>query len=132
MSTYGNVAVEAVRNLQKWNGDPVITWEAAAKSAFPRSLSMQRKSCPRLAFFGLIAANLIDGIPAKEVVVRANSRNARYAVRAVEILRRTTRSLPDAQALWQKVIGRETKVHNGQMHVVLALWQTGQIRGSQR
>lgn len=132
MSKYGDAALEAVRNLKKWSGDPHLVWERAMKEQFGRSLTAQRKSCPRSAFFPLIAADLIDGIPAKECDLKPGPANARYAVRAVELLKKNPAWEPSAVELWRRVIGAETKAHNGQMNVVLALWQADQIRGRKR
>lgn len=129
MSAYGSVAVDAVLRCHKWAADPVLAWAYAAQAAFPGRKSMQSKSCPRGAFLGLCAADLIPGVPTKEVDYHPGL-NAAYAVRAVDILRQKGASVPDRKALWQKVIGRGIKAHNGQMDVVLALWDRKLIKGT--
>ena len=127
MKAYGEVAVTAVRLCAKLGHDPRTAWNTAASQQFPLSASLQAKSCPRGAFFGLCAADLVRGVKAQGSVGRLG-KNAQYAIDAVRFLRAAKATNLSPLALWREV-GRG-KAHNSQMDVVLALWSRGLIQGS--
>jgi len=53
-----------------------------------------------------------------------------YALRAFSLLSSDPALAGDRKTLWQKVMDGKVKRHNGQMDVVLALWQHGLLQSS--
>jgi hypothetical protein len=105
--------------------DPPAAWRRAVNALFS-SESSQQKLCPKEAFLGLCEAGLIEGVPAD--ISAMAGKNKRYAVDAVTLLRRTPALAANRDALWIAVLRGAAKRHNGQMDVVMALWNEGIIR----
>ena len=122
MNIFGRVAVRAVELIDKGKAsDPADAWRQAV-TAICSTKSMQEKVCPRCAFLGLCRAGLVKGVPKCSA---KSSKNGDYAVQAAEYLRENHPSpAPHLDELWCKVTDIE---HNGQMDVVIALWETEQI-----
>jgi hypothetical protein len=88
------------------------------------SESSRSKSCPKNAFLGLCEAGVVKGIPKGEYTKSVKNKN--YALQAVEILKRDKSISYSPSVLW-KELNLGDKIHNSQMHVVLALWNNGLI-----
>jgi hypothetical protein len=105
---YGAVAVEAAKIIKQGTGAE-SAWRMAATKLI-ESKSSRDKGCPKNAFLGIFANS--DGT------------NALYAKKAVRKLREDPHKDYTANELWA-AIGQSGKSHNGQMDVVLALWEEG-------
>lgn len=83
---------------------------------------MAVKGCPRGAYLGLCEEGLVKGAPTPKDRWTKSIDNKRYAIKAVEALRRdqTLRNRPTD--LWREASQPRTIVHNGQIDVVLGLW----------
>lgn len=134
MGKYGYAALRATELARRARSAPPDAWNVAVKELFSNSPSSQKKGCPKGAFLGLCEEGLIVGVPRGSYTRSDN--NKRYAVDAVELLRREP-GLADASArdggamnLWLLVMRGEWKTPNHQMEVVLALWNDGLIVGS--
>ena len=103
---------------------PRDAWNAVA-AAHIEKLAAKKKGCPRSAFLGLCEAGLLKGIPAGEYV--GSKKNKQYAVDAVWLLREEATFADDIPGLWRCL---SLKQHNGQMDVVVALWNEGVIEGA--
>jgi hypothetical protein len=123
---YGEAAIMATRQGPSVSTNPITRWESAMEKLYPTSSAARKKGSPRAAFLGLCEEGLVKGIPAGHYT---NSKdNKAYAVLAAALLtegaQRWSRS-----ALWQAVNKDPTKQENGQMDVVLALWNKDLIVG---
>jgi hypothetical protein len=126
MAKYGDVALAAVARLgSDLAASPQEAWDAAAGMMFGVGSPSQRKGCPRAAFLGLCDEGLVRGVARGEG--SRNGKNAGYALKAVNLLRADPSLASGQRALWAEVVGPEHKAHNGQMDVVLSLWNAGEI-----
>lgn len=66
---------------------------------------------------------MVEGIPAASYTT--SDLNKGYALKAVGMLRQEPALSGSALALWRAVQEGGDKVHNGQMDVVIALWNGG-------
>ena len=121
MEKYRDAAVLAVDLIANGSAmDPASAWLQSTRKCFPTSKNLQEKGCPRGAFLGLCSAGFVKGIePAR--YGRA-SKNGKYAVDAVEVLRSNKFLASQPNMLWKKVAGN-TVSENGQMDVVIGLWE---------
>lgn len=126
MGKYGTAAVEAVRLYANGLAEsPRDAWERSTARIFGSGTSPQCKGCPRNAFLGLCEEGLVKGIePGNYTRSQANKR---YAVSAVTVLRQRPSLSNDLNGLWTAVSKGESKKHNAQMDVVIALWNNGLI-----
>jgi len=107
---YGEVAVKAFEYMRS-ELEASSAWERASCEVFEKGSSSQTKGCPRNAFIGLVSDN-----PDAQ-----KSKNAIYALDALEILRSNPTRNYSKKELWELAVGQPKK-HNSQMDVVLALW----------
>lgn len=125
---YGEIAIEATRKVWAEKKDPENAWKEAAAKIFYYSHSSKTKPCPRNAYTGLCEDGLVVGIKCTHV---KGGKNKSYAVHAVHMLCRNPSLGNDRPTqLWRKVMGEmgiKDKQHNGQMDVVLALWDKDMI-----
>lgn len=126
MAKYNKIALDAVGRL-KAGVDPRSAWALSAADAYPDRPSARDKGCPRSTFLGLIDAGVLLGIPAAPDL--SNSSNARYALEAVAALRNEPGFAERPSQLWERTSGAP-KQQNGQLEVVLALWNAGLITDS--
>ncbi len=82
---------------------------------------MRDKSCPKSTFLGLCEEGLVSGIPSGRY--SRSKLNKEYALKAVGFLQACPSLASDPPSLWAKVMAGEAKVPNGQMEVVVALWE---------
>jgi hypothetical protein len=108
--------------------NPAQAWEQAAMEMFPNSPSSQKKGCPRTTFLSLAAAGELKNVaPGAYTSAIENRQHAQDALR---LLREDDSLLQHSAVLWKRVLdGKLTKVHNGQMNVVLGLWRARQFVG---
>jgi hypothetical protein len=121
MGKYGGVAKRAVALCNEGPGSPITAWKTASCELLGKGTSSQKKGCPREAFLGVCEKGIVKGIPPG--VYTQSVKNKEYAMRALEVLEKT----PNVKTsdLWRKVAGERS--HNGQMDVVLSLWELGLI-----
>ena len=128
MGKYGDTAVRATELLRKATLTPECAWETSAREVFPNSPSSQVKGCPRGAFLGLYYSGRLRGISPSTQGAAHLGANARYAVEAVSLLTKNPELATGSKAaLWSRVMlvtgSDATKKPNGQMDVVVSLWQ---------
>ncbi len=120
---YGEAALMAVRMETYGKAlTPEERWRDAVMKLYPTSPISQKKGAPRNAFLGLCEGGLVKGIAANE---GRHHLDKEIAVKAVALLRSGTHKT--VSQLWAGVNDDETKAHNSQMDVVLALWKNGLI-----
>ena len=126
MGKYGDVALKAVQRLQRARDmHPKDAWNEAALDVLPDSKSSRMKGCPKDAFLGLCAEGAINNIPAGNYSNSIKNRN--YALAALSLVGNDTTLAKDKKLLWLKVQNGTKKQHNGQLDVVIALWENGLI-----
>jgi hypothetical protein len=123
---YGEAAILATRQGPSANTNPITRWESAMERLYPTSSAARKKGCPRAAFLGLCEEGLVKGIPAGHYTKSKD--NKAYAVLAARLLTEGTQHW-SRSALWQAVTKDAVMQENGQMDVVLALWNNGLIVG---
>jgi hypothetical protein len=101
-------------------------WELALEKLYPTSPVARKKGAPRGAFLGLCEDGLVQGIPAGDY--SASKLNKGYAVRAIALLLEGAQHWSKS-ALWQSVTDGSGKEENGQIDIVLALWNNNLIVG---
>lgn len=127
MGRYGEAAVKAVRLIQdNTYNSPREAWAQAVLEVFPDSRSMQEKPCPKGTFLGLCEAGVVKGVEPGNYT--RSVKNKRYALRGLEILRKTSDLAADPRGLWEVVMGSEIKKYNQQMDVLCTLWNKGLLR----
>jgi hypothetical protein len=125
MNMYGKAALKAVELYKNGVEDnPVQAWQRAIAQP-PNSTNSQEKPCPRSAFLGLCEEGLVSGIPPGEYT--RSVKNKAYALRALEALRKKTELAVSTSALWNS-IETDAESDQGEMSVVLALWNEGLIK----
>jgi len=126
MGNYGRIAVLAARMGRAGALHPSDAWKQAAEKVIPESPSGREKGCPRESFLALCEQGWVQGLPVGAYTESVE--NKRYVIQAVETLRKTPfLASVSASELWRVVQGGD-KHHNGQMDVVLALWNEGLLR----
>jgi hypothetical protein len=126
MTKYGTVAVNAARLLTTGLVEsPREAWSRAASDVFGPGTSGAQKGCPKDAFLGLCEKGLVKGVPAGRYT--RSEKNKAYALDAVALLETKPGLATRPRALWAAVMGGESKAHNGQMDVVVALWNQGTL-----
>ena len=127
MSKYGHTAVRAV-GLMLWEPGivPGEAWVAAAERVFPDSPSSREKGCPKSAFLGLCEEGVIAGVPPGAYT--RSLLNKEYAVRGLQVLRRSPELAADSGELWRRATAGKEIRSNSQMEVLIALWEAGLVR----
>ena len=123
MSKYGITAVNAAASIRT-GADPVGAWRSAVQQVFPNQKASRDKGCPKCAFLGLAEDGLIKGVPKGSYTTSVD--NKRYAVAAIAQIRANPSLVTDKKKLWRIVSGG-SKQHNGQLDVVIELWNNGDI-----
>lgn len=132
MGQYGGVAVSSAKLMAEGTLSPLAAWNLACTNLIA-SASSRKKGCPRKAFLGLCAAGFLNStfINDYDVEEAINSKNGKYAMVAVEFLRAQPQLAKSKHNLWVKVLNSFgddlEKKHNGQMDVVISLWENGYI-----
>jgi len=121
---YGEAALIAARLEVPERVTAAERWDTAVRQLYPEKPYMQKKSAPKAVFLALCEAGLVKGVAGSRAPgagAPASSRNAAYALRAVELLRAGTHRT--VTALWAELTAGEDSAHSAQMDVVLALWK---------
>jgi hypothetical protein len=122
MGKYGDAAIKATRfMLTGQRNSPLEAWSFAVIRIFPESISSQQKGCPKTTYLSLCEEGLIKGVPPGKYT--RSSRNKRYAIDAVRLLKQEPALAGDQDLLWSKVVKGERRKPNNQMDVVIALWE---------
>jgi hypothetical protein len=127
MGKYGDTAVRAAGLLQNGCKSAETAWTEIAGEVFSNTREGRRKSCPKEAFLGLCQEGVIRGVSASTCTEPESSLNRGYAREAVRLLKADPSLAHGSKiALWRRVMSEvgadQTKEHNRQMEVVLALW----------
>lgn len=132
MTQFSEIAIQVVKKFQCINSelDPASEWNTLANKTIQSHLTA-KKGCPKDAFLGLCESGCIIGIPPRNYT--RSTDNKKYAIEAVVLLRKNpSMTSSSGQMLWKKVMSSlkvdKTKTHNGQMNIVLDLWNQGYIR----
>ena len=128
LNKYAKVALKASL-LSSDGASPVKAWKAAAAEVFAAGKpSAEKKGCPKNAFLGLAEAGLIKGIAPGQYT--RSVENRQYAESAVRLLHEDASWSERPDELWSQVAESAVKKkHNGQIDVVLALWNTRKLVG---
>lgn len=120
LTGYARVAVEASR-LAAAGVHPTTAWADRAAEVFAGKPASEVKGCPRSTFLGLAGAGLIVNVPPGAYT--RSVENRRYGIAAIQHLVDDESWANRPTALWEAVASQPApKRHNGQMHVVVALW----------
>lgn len=119
MNQYGKVALKAVEQTKNGKAPPKA-WLDAAKDVFVDKKSSIEKSCPRGTFLGLAEDGYIKGIPSGNYT--RSTKNKAYGLAALQQLKMSPELAKNKKELWLRSCNDQPKVQNGQMDVVLALW----------
>ncbi|RLD02904.1 MAG: hypothetical protein DRI65_13990 [Chloroflexota bacterium] len=129
MNKYGQAAVQAARMLSIGSVSfPQDAWERATSEIFGKGTPSQKKGCPKGAFLGLCEEGYVKGVPPGNYT--NSTKNKRYAIQAVNLLRKDPTLSNDPKSLWALVMQGEPKSHNSQMDVVVSLWMEGYLESS--
>jgi hypothetical protein len=124
---YGRAAVLAAEIVASRGFSPRDAWDFAI-AKLTDSPSSQNEGCPRSAYLGLREAGLVVGIGPGEYASRQNSVNARYARDAHQLLRSDPALGLDKKKLWNLVPAPKAGSDQGEMDVVIALWNRRFLR----
>ena len=90
------------------------------------ALSMECSLNPDyIACVGLCEEGIINGVAAGKYT--KSLLNKQYAVKAIQLLRSDPSLALNKAQLWNKIQNGNKKAENGQLDVVLALWEKGLI-----
>ena len=124
---YGAVAVKAVKLITSGSfKNPSYAWDESARGVL-ESKSTKEKGCPKGAFLGLCEEGFVKEVPCGNYT--SSKDNKRYALKAVQLLKKNYQLSNNKQKLWDEVMKLEGKdiQHSGQMDVIIALWKKGLI-----
>ncbi|MFG6667312.1 DUF6979 family protein [Halomonas sp. HNIBRBA4712] len=124
MSKYAQVASKAAAKCRA-GALANDAWGESAQEIFPDQEASRKKGCPRSAFLGLVEEGMIREVEAGKHL-RSNV-NKQHALDAVKLLKAEPGLAQSPAQLWQRVIYPTPKKYNQQMHVVVALWENGDI-----
>lgn len=121
MGIFGKTAIDAVEFMK--NNITCTSKDAWQKFIVLNTSSeeSQKKGCSRLAFMGLCEEGYILGIPASST--KTISKNSKYATQAAKYLIDYKPQKITIKELWQKIEEPKPLNENGQMQIVIALWQ---------
>ena len=122
MGQYGDAAVVAIQCYLLGKTRTLREAWTFGISRQTDSDSSSKKGCPKDAFLGLCEAGVIKGIPPGKYGGHRHNLNGRYAVDAYEILQSEPKLANDKRALWSRIPEPRAKNENGQLDVVLALF----------
>ena len=127
MGKYGRAAVETVKLLNNDTIDePEKAWNIVTSQVFGDGSSGQKKGCPKGTFLGLCEEGLIKGVHSGKYT--KSVKNKSYALKAVDIIRKTPSISNNPVDIWILIMNGEIKSHNHQMDVVTSLWNEKMIK----
>jgi len=122
MGIYGKAAILATDSfVGSKASSPSEAWRSAVRR-FSAKLSSQTKVCPRHAYLGRCEAGIISGIPPGKYGAPSKNKNGQYALQAYRVLKSEPGMSVNKAALWARAVSPESKKENGQMDVVISLW----------
>ncbi|KWX72142.1 hypothetical protein AMQ84_26005 [Paenibacillus riograndensis] len=126
MNKYGKAAIRATQLIL--SGE-VSFVDEAWNIAITENSTTKPKACPRSAFLGLCEAGLIKGVQQTHVnKPLRDDTNKNHAIEAVVLLSENdVFSSYTSLQLWRAIMKGNSKSHNFQMDVVLALWNNSMI-----
>ncbi len=125
-SNYGLAAIDAVKLLKKDIAEkPRIAWEKVLSKYCKRDSSSWKKGCPKDTFLGLCEEGYVKGISKGNYT--KSTKNKTYGIEALKILKKESALINNKSELWQRIPNRTAKNQNGQLDVVIALWNAGMI-----
>ncbi len=88
------------------------------------------KGCPKNLFISLVLNNKLVFDNSKSLINDFFSKEYIYSLKAIEILKSSNDVGYSSSSLWKLVTNslEINRVHQGEMDVVLALWESGRIR----
>jgi hypothetical protein len=101
-NNYGDTAVLATKN---YKNSPIDAWETAVAQTHD-SKSARDKSCPRNTYLALCETGEILGIPKGVYCSSRVKENKDYALKALELLKKTPKLSGDKNTLWDKATAR--------------------------
>lgn len=124
---FGDTAISAVDICKRDAISAEDSWEIACRERIANENS-RGKSCPKLAFLGIVHSGLVKGIDAfGDVSRKYKTKNGQYALNAIEILQDDHSLAQRKRILWKRVMEKSredsNKTQNNQMEVVIALWE---------
>ena len=126
MGKYGEAAIYATEMIRDSGMDPPEAWEESCER-----VEGDPQKCTRSAYLGLCEEGMIKNVPMGNYT--DSTCNKRYAVEAVKLLRSCPSLVAESRRdLWEKVLEKSCKGkrigQDGQLDVVLALWNKGFIK----
>lgn len=126
---FGRVTQQAMQLIKNCKMSPVDAWTQAT-SSIP-STSSRAKLCPKRAFLGLCEEGLVKGIPKRTYFTDSCSWSKPCAVAAIALIRVDSKLLRLNPTALMKKVCQQLQIlprqHEGEMDVVLALWNCGYI-----
>lgn len=129
MNKYAKASLLSVNHYNQSDiKDIVKSWQFAMMKVFPIQESSRNKGCPKSTFLGLCEDGYVKDVSQGKYLVRNNSLNKGYAVRAIHLLKDNPQlENSSSKSLWKLVMNGVSKTPNSQMDIVLALWNKGLI-----
>ena len=125
MANYGKAAIEATDRIRQKGDSPPDAWLFAVEKLYPYQKAAREKGCPRNAYLGLCEEGIINGVAAGKYT--KSFLNKQYALKAIQLLRSDPSLALNKEQLWNKIQNGNKKAENGQLDVVLSLWEKGLI-----
>jgi hypothetical protein len=127
MGKYGESAIRAVGFIADHSStNPEDAWKRATAIVFADSQSSRDKTCPRGAFLGLCDVGAVAHVPPGAYTDSVE--NKAYAIRALDALRSNPELADHGAELWRIAVRDQPISRNGQIDVLLGLWQSGLIK----
>lgn len=129
MPVYGEVALRAWSLASAGGTSPPAAWKQALEERFTEPKQLQnaiRHTCPKGAFLGLCQHGLVKGV--KKGWYTNSTSSSSFALMTVALLREAPSLAHDKPALKARVFGGRTP--NGEVDVVLALWENGIVQAA--
>jgi hypothetical protein len=126
-NSFSVISITAVEYLHsKQAATPNEAWDKAVISKYGSTAWQRTKGCPRVAFLGLCEEGLVNGIQADVYIKKTDALNKKYALDAVELIRKNPQYLNwPITKLWKEIAD---KTDNNQLSVVIALIKKGFIK----
>ncbi|WP_442952601.1 DUF6979 family protein [Paenibacillus sp. Root52] len=114
--------------MKKIINSPIEAWGVATAEVFGEGTWGAKKGSPKNAFLGLCEEGYIKGVSKGIYNSRKDSKNKRYAISAVSIVKKQPDLLNDKKELWNQVTEGNGISHNYQLNVLEALWKRDYIQ----
>ncbi len=137
INTYEEITIEALKELEKYNG--LITLQTAkdvwinTARKLKKTESIVKKGCPKGAFLGILLSDDVKNIRIDKQTLTNNdkkNKNMVYGQEIIKLLKNKKYTINDKDKIWKYIcenIRCKTIRHNGQMHVACAFFKNGYI-----